>query len=171
MKAALPKLNISEIWSKYKFVVLILLAGILLMLLPTGGNEQGGKTEEGSRETFSLEETERKMEEVLGKIQGTGKLQVMLTLKSGPRVELAEDVDRSQSGEDMSRRSETVTLNRGSGSGEDVYVTNRFYPIYQGALVVCEGAEQAAVRLAVTEAVAALTGLSSDRITVVKWKS
>ena len=170
MKAALTKLNISEMWKKYKFVVLILLAGILLMLLPTGGNEQGGKTEEGSRETFSLEETERKMEEVLGKIQGTGKLQVMLTLKSGSRLQLAEDTDSEDGDGERSSRRETVTINRGSGY-QDIVVTQQFYPDYQGAVVVCQGADQATVRLAVTEAVAVLTGLSSDKITVVKWNS
>ena len=36
----------------------------------------------------------------------------------------------------------------------------------EGAAVVCAGAESAAVRLAVTEAVAAYTGLGSDRIAV-----
>ena len=70
----------------------------------------------------------------------------------------------------MSRRTETVTVSRGGGS-EDIVVTQQLYPVYQGALVVCQGADQAAVRLAVTEAVSALTGLSSDRITVVKWSS
>ena len=62
-----------------------------------------------------------------------------------------------------------MTLNRGSGY-QEVVVTNQVYPVYQGAVVVCQGAENSAVRLAVTEAVSALTGLSSDRISIVKWK-
>ena len=70
----------------------------------------------------------------------------------------------------MSRQQETVTLNRGSGY-EDVVITQQMDPVDQGAVVVCQGADQPSVRLAVTEAVAALTGLSSDKITVVKWKS
>ena len=40
-----------------------------------------------------------------------------------------------------------------------------------GAVVVCQGAGSSGVRLAVTEAVAALTGLPADRITVVQWNS
>ena len=51
-----------------------------------------------------------------------------------------------------------------------VVVTRQQYPTYRGALVVCQGGDQADVRLAVTEAVAALTGLSSDRVTVAKWQ-
>ena len=58
----------------------------------------------------------------------------------------------------------------GSGT-QDVVVTRERYPSYQGAVVVCEGAGDAAVRLALTEAVSALTGLSADRISIVQWKS
>ena len=43
-------------------------------------------------------------------------------------------------------------------------------PLYRGALIVCEGGGNDAVRLQVIEAVAALTGLGSDRIAVVKWQ-
>jgi stage III sporulation protein AG len=51
-----------------------------------------------------------------------------------------------------------------------VVVTQRRYPTYRGALVVCRGGDRPEVKLAVTEAVAALTGLSADRITVAKWQ-
>ena len=81
------------------------------------------------------------------------------------RLTLAED---SQKDQDRTQR-ETVTLNR--GSSQEVVVTNRYYPVYQGAVVVCQGADSSAVRLAITETVQALTGLPSDRIQVAKWTS
>ena len=56
------------------------------------------------------------------------------------------------------------------GSGDQVVVTQRRYPTYRGALVVCQGGDRPEVKLAVTEAVAALTGLSADRVTVAKWQ-
>ena len=157
-----------QLWKKYRLVLLSVLAGLLLMLFPLDTDHE--KTEEvlQERETFSLEETERRMEEILGRIEGTGKLQLMLTLKSGSQLQLAEDTDRSVDEDELQTKQETVTLNRGSGY-QDVVVTQQVYPSYQGALVVCQGADRAAVRLAVTEAVSALTGLSSDKITVVKW--
>lgn len=40
----------------------------------------------------------------------------------------------------------------------------------EGAVVVCEGAEEARVKLCVTNAVSAYTGLGSDKIRVVKMK-
>ena len=41
---------------------------------------------------------------------------------------------------------------------------------WAGAVIVCEGADSAAVCLRLTQAVAALTGLSADRIAVVKGR-
>ena len=55
-----------------------------------------------------------------------------------------------------------------SGGGDAPVVTRTVYPTYRGALVVCQGADRAEVRLAVTEAVTALTGLTADRVTVAK---
>lgn len=162
------KVRWSDLWKKYKFVLLVVLVGIILMLLPV--SSQTKETEENKsqipQESFDLAAMEQRMEEVLGKIDGVGKLRLMLTLQSGTRLTLAEDTQRDQ---DRTQR-ETVTLNRGSGN-QEIVITNRFYPVYQGAVVVCQGADSSAVRLAITETVQALTGLPSDRIRVAKWTS
>lgn len=162
------KVRWSELWKKYKFVLLVVMVGIILMLLPV--SSQTKETEENKsqipQESFDLAAMEQRMEEVLGKIDGVGKLRLMLTLQSGTRLTLAEDTQRDQ---DRTQR-EIVTLNRGSGN-QEIVITNRFYPVYQGAVVVCQGADSSAVRLAITETVQALTGLPSDRIRVAKWTS
>lgn len=162
------KVRWSELWKKYKFVLLVVLVGVILMLLPVSSRtkETAASDSPTPQEAFDLEATEQRMEEVLGKIDGVGKLRLMLTLQSGTRLTLAEDTQRDQ---ERTQR-ETVTLNRGSGN-QEIVVTNRYYPVYQGAVVVCQGADSSAVRLAVTETVQALTGLPSDRIMVAKWTS
>ena len=168
MREIFTQLDWKALWQKYRVALLILLAGVLLMLLPT---KEAQEEESGDRyDSFSLQQTQQQMEEILGHIQGTGRLRLMLTLKTGSQLQLAEDMEQSLDETEESCRTETVTINRGGGS-EEIVVTRQIYPIYQGALVVCQGADQAAVRLAVTEAVMALTGLSSDKITVVKWNS
>lgn len=162
-----PK-RIRELMKKYRYVLLVLLAGILLMLLP------GKKTEKtvSKSETlsFSLADTEQRMADVLRQIEGVGRVKVMLTLKSGSTLQLAEDNSSTQRDAELRRDSEVVTLNRGSGQ-QEVVITQETYPVYQGAVIVCDGAASSTVRLAVTEAVAVLTGLPSDKISVVKWKS
>ena len=170
MKRLTGKLDLAAAWKKYRLVALILLLGLVLMLLPTGNDKEETTGQTQTAEMFSLEDTERRMEEILSRINGAGKLQVMLTLKSGARLYLAEDTEEAAEEGSVERKKETVTVNRGSGY-EDVVVTQQIYPAYQGAVVVCQGGDKAAVRLAITEAVAALTGLSSDKISVVKWNS
>ena len=73
------------------------------------------------------------------------------------------------SGGDVRQDSQVLTVNRGSGK-QEVVVTRRLYPTYQGAVVVCQGAGDSRVRLRVLETVSVLTGLSSDKISVVQWK-
>lgn len=163
MKAA-----VIETLKKYKFVALILSVGLILMLLPDG--EVGSEKQQAyTEEHYSLENTERRLEALLKNVQGVGQVNVMLTLKSGSTLELAKDSSTSVRQSETERESDVVTVSRGSGS-EDVVVTQEHYPTYQGAVVVCEGGGNSAVRLAVIEAVSVLTGLGSDRITVVPWK-
>lgn len=159
-----------DILKKYRFAALVALAGVVLMLLP-GKKDSMPDAETAEGETFSLEESERRMAEVLGAMDGVGRVQVMLTLRSGETLSLAEDSSASQgSGGDVRRESQVLTVNRGSGK-QEVVVTQRMYPVYQGAVVVCQGAGNSQVRLTVIDAVSVLTGLSSDKISVVKWKN
>ncbi|HHU06167.1 MAG TPA: stage III sporulation protein AG [Clostridiales bacterium] len=149
---------------KNGLIAAALVLGAVLLLMPT--ENSGSGTSESSRglsePVFSLAEQERKIEEALSKISGAGKVKVVLTLKSGTERILAsnEEISDSQS------RVTYVTVQ--TGSGVQTVAVRYNYPIYQGALVVCQGAGNAAVRLQITEAVAALTGLTTDKITVTK---
>ena len=154
-----------------KYVALTAVLGIVLLLLP-GGNE---KKQEGgvpdAAEDFDRTALQEEMEEILSSLDGVGHLKLMLTVDGGSAYELARDEAQTQKrgGEDTGERtqkSETVVL--GSGASAEVVVTRSRFPAFIGALVVCEGGDRAEVRLRVTQAVTALTGLSSERITVVK---
>ena len=156
---------------KYKYVALVVLAGVVLMLLPSGKGEQQTSSDQpvNVSEAYSLAETEKRLEQLLGRIRGVGQVQVMLTLKSGSSLQLAENRSTSLRDTEDRQDRDVVTLNRGSGY-EDVVVTEQTYPVYQGAVVVCQGAGDSSVNLAVIQAVSVLTGLGSDKITVVQWK-
>lgn len=158
-----------EFLRKYKYIILVLAVGMLLMLLPSGEKTPSAEVEK-TWEEFSLEETETKLKKLLEKMNGVGRVDLMLTLKTGTQLQLAEDAEKSLQDGRTESGHQTVVLSRGSGT-EDVVVTQQRYPLYQGALVVCEGADSAAVRLAVIDAVSAITGLSSEKISVVRWNS
>ena len=156
--------KLRDIFRKYRAVGLVLLAGLLLLLLPTGKSSGQERQTSDDTQLYSLEETERRMAQMLGRMSGVGRVQVMLSLKTGPTLQLAQDMDLEQEEGSLRQRSQPVTVNRGSG-WQEALVTRQDYPVYQGAVVVCQGAGSSAVRLAVTEAVAALTGLSTEKIT------
>lgn len=167
-----------EVLGRYKYVLMVVALGALLLAWPQRTKDSGGisaaqETQEQSQRE-ELAELETAMEEILGKISGVGRVEVMLTLQSGSEKVLASDSSLQYSGsaqapDDYNRSTETVIV---SGGGDDsVVVTQERCPQYRGALVVCEGGGSDTVRLQVTEAVAALTGLGTDRIAVVRWQS
>ena len=104
------------------------------------------------------------MERALSQVEGAGEVRVVLTLDSDGRQILAQDQERDREGGGSST---TVTVGRGSGQ-QEVVPLQTLAPEFRGALVVCQGGDRADVKLAVTEAVSALTGLSSDCVTVAK---
>ena len=161
-----------KIWDRYKYAALVALIGAGLLLWPGGGDSPGGGPSIGQRE-IEPPDLQTQLEEILATVSGVGQVRVLLTADSDGERQLAQDTQLSYSGntaapEDYSRKSETVRLD-GSG-GDEAVVVRTTYPTYRGALVVCQGGGSAEVRLAVTGAVAALTGLPTDRVTVAKWQ-
>ena len=157
-----------ELLKPYQTMLLVLAAGVLLMLLPGGDSdrqEQEVVRVTGTQELFDLDRFEQRLAETLSEIEGAGEATVLLTMKSGSRQVLAQDLER-----DGERRStSTVTLGRGS-SGEEPVVLQTVGPQFQGALVICPGGEDPEVRLRIATAVSALTGLGSDCISICKSK-
>lgn len=156
---------------RYKFVLLVLLAGVILLLWPAGepSDQSGGETAQTQEVDYNVEELEKKLSHALSQVEGAGTVEVVLSVQSGPRQILARDSDR-ETGEGESRSQETtVILSRGSGV-EDTVTVQQLSPQFRGALVVCSGGGDPAVRLALTEAVSALTGLGADKISICQGK-
>ena len=166
---------------KYKYPFLILVLGLVLALWPAREKKtaaaQPTPTEEQAEQTPDWqryrEQTEAQLASILSGVEGAGRVRVMLTLRSGPAVRYQTDAktETITDGEKNSSASEykTVILSRG-GSYNEAAVVKTDYPVFQGALILCEGGDNAAVRLALSTAVAALLGLGTDQITVVKMK-
>ncbi|MDR1693184.1 MAG: hypothetical protein LBR72_07485 [Oscillospiraceae bacterium] len=154
--------------SKYKYLLLVVLAGLVILLWPRG-NDSPPAAVTGT-EAFDLRAMEAQLEKLLSGVSGVGNAEVMLTLKTDMEVVVVSDTDyRTQREADQSlteeRRAEAVLTDAGP------IIAKRVYPQFRGALVVCDGGGNATVRLAVLEAVAALTGLKSDAVTVVAASS
>lgn len=157
-------------FEKCKYVLLVALAGVLLLLWPAGGGGEGPAVPEAAGEDlFQTGRMEEKLERALSKVEGAGEVTVVLTLRDGPRQVLAQDGSASEESGRTVRESETVVVSKGSGAQEPVTL-QELGPSYQGALVVAQGGEDPLVRLALSEAVSALTGLGTDKISICKGK-
>lgn len=174
-KKILPLAKPMELISKYRFVLLIAAVGVLLMLMPSFGGEKGQDARTAQLQNaadFSVEQTQKELEEILSDIDGVGRVRVMLTVASGIQRVYQSDREISYSGlastpEDYTSTTQTVLLDR-SGSGDEALQTQELYPPYVGALVVCDGAGNSGTVLKVKEAVSVLTGLGSDCISVAR---
>lgn len=169
--------KLKAVIKKNKLVVIVILIGIVLIALPTGsrGNKQEEKAVETPSVSFSLKEQEERIAAALSKIEGAGKVTVVLTLRSGAEQILAADESMSGStrgeGESAENSTETkrttVIVSRGSSSEAPVTLKT-LYPEYLGALIVCQGADDPTVKYQLIKAVAGLTGLGTDKIVVSK---
>lgn len=156
-----------EYIKKYRYVVLVLLAGLFLMALPEGDEEKTETVQEQTAETEkSLQDS---LAEILSQIDGAGKVKVLLTEAAGEETLYQTDEDITQSENSSDIRRETIIITN-SQRDEAGLVQQVNPPVYQGAIIVCQGAGSASVRLAIVKAVSSVTGLTSDRITVLKMK-
>lgn len=159
--------KLKEQYEKYKYVLLILLLGIFLMALPQKQkNDRQPEQSAAVPEDQSADSMEKRLEAILSQVDGAGGVRVLLTEAAGEEIIYQTDL---APGMDGTSRVDTVIIS-GSSRAEGGLVRQINPPTYLGAIILCQGAKSAAVRLAITEAVANATGLRYDRITILKLK-
>lgn len=149
---------------KYGIGAAVLLLGLLLMVLP------GGDAPPESAPESSMESTlEEKLAEILSHLEGAGKVKVLLTEAMGAETIYQTEWDTSQKETSQDRQEETVIIT-GADRSQSGLVRQTLPPQYRGAVVLCQGGADDRVRLQIVQAVMSVTGLRSDRITVLKMK-
>ena len=149
------------LFGKYRYVLLAALLGLLLMVIP----EKEALPVQIPEETRQETDLEASLARILSNVEGAGRVEVLLTQQAGEQTLYQTDDDSSES----SLRRDTVLVTD-ENRREVGLVRQVNPPVYLGAVVLCQGADQAQVRLAVVEAVKSATGLSADVITVLKMK-
>lgn len=152
----------ATLWiGKYKYLVLILLLGIGLMLIPSGNKkaEESAVQQQAPIRAASLAD---ELEDILSNIKGAGRVQVMLTVKNGEQTIYQTDIPGTD-------RQDTVIITD-EDRAQNALVQQIISPTYRGAIVLCQGAENASVCLAIKEAVSKVTGLDASQISVLKMK-
>ena len=173
--------------------VIILVVTIIIINTIWGGNES--KKEEKTTQDNSVqlvnsdvesvetsEDTEKSIKQILSKINGVGKVEVLITYSESSQVVAMynEKYNESQTKEeDKSGGTRTIQENTTDKeivykeeNGKKVPVTEKVVmPKMEGALIVAEGANNAEVKTNIIQAVEALTGLATHKIQVLEMKS
>ena len=159
--------NAAKYLKKYGYAVIILLLGLFLMAIP--GKKSDIAEPPVTEPVVSQQDLSQALEEILCQIQGAGAVKVLLTLSSGPETvyQVNEEIP-SQDGTGTHRR-ETVLVTD-SQRAQSGLILRQLEPQYRGAVVICQGADSASVRLAIVDAVGKVTGLPSHCISVLKMK-
>ena len=149
-----------------KFVLLVVALGVFLMLLPERKKDIETVIPAQQENILSVEE---QLSKILSYVEGAGEVQVLLTQAIGEEILYQTDTDTDTSPETEHCRVNTVTVTD-SDRTETGLIRQINPPKYLGAIVVCHGADDPSVRLAIVAAVSKVTGLGADKISVLKMR-
>ncbi len=150
--------KITDFVGKNRYAVIVLAIGLILMLLPFGTGKEEIEKSEPVQEQVRVDQL---LEQVLSTIDGVGKVKVMLTVETGESIIYQTDTGAT---------SVNTVIIADKDRAEVGLIKQIDPPKYRGAIIVCQGAESAAIRLSIVEAVSKVTGLGADRISVLKMK-
>lgn len=187
--------GLGPLWEKLKhikkdYILIGLLVGVLLLVIAIPTKEKSstpivtetGQTDnaQGSETKNAVEVLEQRLVGTLGKVDGVGKVEVMLTQKSSgekvvekdtPITDISTDEKDSTGGVRTSREStsgEATVYEKDENGNQVPYVVKELEPEIFGVLVVAEGGGDPVVVNNITDAVMSLFGIEAHKIKVMK---
>lgn len=168
--------------------LILVLAGILILIiaLPTDTKEK--KQAEEAKENISKEnntmeaskdEIERKLEDILEKIDGAGDVKVMITYQDSGTQVVEKDKNTSDNSLEESdstggvrstkeQQLQESTVYEEADAGNTPFVSKELLPKVEGILIVASGGDNQKVKQNISEAVLALFQVEAHRIKIVK---
>lgn len=184
-------------------LLILLLAGVLIVLtvsffktsnaigtLSTGGGDNKGdnKTTKNEQQT-SMDRSsqdyetaiQQKLKETLEKIDGVGKVEVMVSFESGeeqvPAVNINDSTSNTEEKDNEGGTRNTTQKNNGStvvvtneGDKSKPLIVKTYKPKVSGVCVVAEGAEDKITGLRITKAVVDLFNIPQNKVNVYPMK-
>lgn len=168
--------------------LILVLAGILILIiaLPTDTKEK--KQAEEAKENISKEnntmeaskdEIERKLEDILEKIDGAGDVKVMITYQDSGTQVVEKDKNTTENSLEESdstggvrstkeQQLQESTVYEEADAGNTPFVSKELLPKVEGILIVASGGDNQKVKQNISEAVLALFQVEAHRIKIVK---
>lgn len=168
---------------KIQYVAILLLAVIILTIYFSSFKSSAEETvpPETTKASVVFDDLESRLEEILSKIEGAGRVEVMITYESTPEKVPALSVDKQTSsstevGENgtstvktENTQSDVVTEN--GSNGNDALILRENTPEIMGVIVIAEGADNIAVMLDLLNAVETVLNVSPDKVDVYKMNN
>lgn len=152
-------------------LLLCVTALLFLLLSEWTGSRAKPETTRTAVPAEYAQQLETRLAALIRSIEGAGKTQVLVTLRTGEETVWARD-DRMDSEADTSRvQSEQSYVLVRSGSDETGLQLKTITPTVQGVAVVCEGADDPQVQHRITQTVTAALGIGAGHVSVVKMQT
>jgi len=176
---------------KYVANIVVLLAIAIIALILTGDfftkntniKDNAKKVDRDTfvqdNDMFKTEETiiEERLKQILGKIKGSGEVEVMITFDMGSEIipasntveikDVSEEKDASGGTRTVQTQNTTENIVISSdNSGNKPLVLREIKPQVRGVIVVAEGAEDIEVKMRLYDAVKTVLQVSGDRVQV-----
>lgn len=179
-------------------LVILLLFGVLLLVIaiPTepkrektsrmeetdAGEDDLKGTDQTSSENSYERQQEKRLKEVLEKVEGVGRVEVMITLRSSSEKVVEKDApSRSQRVEETdsqggsrttqeNEREEATVYEESEDGKRTPYVIQELEPAVEGVIVIAQGGGNAAVKQNILEAVQALFPVEAHKIKIMKME-
>ena len=168
--------------------LILVLAGILILIIALPTDTEEKKQAEKSKENISKEnntmeaskdEIERKLEDILEKIDGAGDVKVMITYQDSGTQVVEKDKNTSENSLEESdstggvrstkeQQIQESTVYEEADAGNTPFVSKELLPKVEGILIVASGGDNQKVKQNISEAVLALFQVEAHRIKIVK---
>lgn len=169
---------------KSRYIIFLGILGIILIIFSTfGTKKKEKKTDETVFANTNITDIEKyskqlenKLNNIISKIKGVGKSQVLITMENGIENIYANSEKKATNSNEnfsgkMSKRDDVqkdvVIID--DHSGKKALMVTQKEPKVKGVLIVCEGADDISVVEQVIDAVSKALNITSNRISVVKY--
>ena len=149
---------------KYLLIGLLLAVLILAILFSSINKIKGGNEDTLIQNTDFVSSLESKLSQTLSKVDGVGKVSVVIMVKSGMETVLAMKTTVTETSNGTETVQTPIIVNG------DTIVVKELYPEITGVLIVAEGAENITVMKRLQQATVSLLDVKIDQIEILGMK-
>ena len=161
-------------------ILIGILVGVLLLVIAWPQSSQKQQEEmqqeilmDTAQQDNEIAAMEAKLQKILEQVEGVGRTQVMITVKSSGKKTVEKDTslseDTDNSGGTASTRAERTTVYQRDSDGNEIpFVIEETAPVIEGVLVAAQGGGNLPVAENIADAAEVLFGVEAHKIKVMK---